>query len=175
MPEFKVGQVLNFKYYDGFQKLESYGNLFHYGQRGYTHSAIVGHVDEKGVYIYEALGEGITGSYYELWWLNAQFENGVLAIGTPIYDVLGIESLCEKHIGEKYAWLDLWDMAVYWFTGRTNVKKAENEWICSEFVCEMLRQANNKIDIVKELNLPGDDYCSPMDLSISNLISWVHN
>lgn len=167
---FKQGQILNFAYPNWLFQL---GNLIHYHKFGYVHSAIVGYVDKKGVYLYEALDKGIVGSYYEKWWLDAQIEKKICAVGTPIYDVTGIESFCEKHIGDKYDYMNIIDIAIYWLTGKVNVRRADdNTWICSEFVAEMLRQANSKMDIVTELKLPSDDYISPMDLFNSSLLKW---
>ena len=68
--------------------------------------------------------------------------------------------------------MSLKDIAIYWFTGKTNVRDADDTWICSEFISSMLKQSNPKMDIVKELKLPHDSYCSPMDLYKSELIKW---
>lgn len=167
---YKTGQVLNFAYNNWFFQ---FGNLIHYGKKGYVHSAIIGHVDKNGVYIYEALGDGIVGSYYEKWWLDARVQDGTCIVGDPIFDVTGIESFCEKHIGDPYDWMSILDIAIYWLTGKVNVRRADDDtWICSEFVAEMLKQSNPNMDIAKELNLPSDCYCSPMDLWRSKLIKW---
>jgi len=155
------------------------GNLIHYGKfNSATHTAFAWYEftenNQEYVMVVEAANQGIVISPYEKWWLDLQYEKGKLAIGTPIYpiDEKKVESFIKKTEGQPYAWMKLKDMAVYWFLGRTDVEDTDTAWICSEHTCELLRIGNSKLDIVKELNLPQNDYCSPMDLQISKLIKW---
>jgi hypothetical protein len=170
---YKPGTILNFAYREGFAFLTSIGNLIKYQKLGYTHSAIVIDSDDKGVFVAEALDNGIAGSYYENWWLNVQVENRKLAIGTPIkkIDKEKLKKFFLRHEGEKYEYMALWNIMVYWFTGKQNVYCDDNTWICSEFVAEALKEQG--MDIVKELNLGDEEFVSPMDLFISDQIKWA--
>jgi hypothetical protein len=170
--EFKPGMILNFYW----KNLTSIGNLIHYGELGATHSAFVVFTDKKGVFVAEALDNGIVGSYYENWWLDARLSDGKMKVGTshvPL-DPNKVKEFFTKHDGDKYDWKSLWDIVVYWFTGKSNVATSDDDtWICSEIVASMLKySSNNKIDIVKELKLPHESYCSPMDLAKSSLLKW---
>jgi hypothetical protein len=165
-------KILNFNYPNVPIQI---GNLIHYGKfNSATHTAFALKEEGEFVWVVEAANQGIVKTKYEKWWLDLQYEKGKLAIGTPIYplDEKKVESFIKKTEGQPYAWMKLKDMAVYWFLGRTDVEDTDTAWICSEHTCELLKVGNPKLDIVKELNLPQNDYCSPMDLQISKLISW---
>lgn len=167
--KFQTGQILNFKYYDGlFMKLETIGNLIHYGNRGYTHSAIIVDEHDSMVLVVEAVGK-IVESWYPKQWLQNKLDNGQLAVGIPVNEIKNIKKRCEKHLGDKYDWMDIVDIIKFWFTGRRNVRNADNDtWICSEFVATMISPEN---DISDELGLPLA-LIAPMDLARSKLIKW---
>jgi hypothetical protein len=176
MADYKPGDVINFAYRNSIAFLTSIGNLIHYGKLGYTHSAIICDVTDEGALVYEASDKGIIKSYYPLAWLNENQTSGLITIGRPELkiDTNRLIKFCESSLGQPYDFMNLYDIAVYWITGRTNVKRSSpNSWICSEFVCEALHQSNSKLDIVAELKLPSDDYCAPMDIYLSKFLVWT--
>lgn len=168
-------KILNFKYNNFPIQL---GNLIHYSPKqwhSFTHTAISLFEDKEGVFVIEAANNGIIGSYYSKQWLDDRYEVGEIAIGTPIYPIDEKKAWehFKKHEGDPYAWMKLKDIAIYYLTGRTNVESTLDDWICSEYTEDWLRySSNNKIDLLKELNLQNNDYISPQDFSIVTQIKW---
>ena len=169
--EYKVGQVLDFKYYDGlFMKAISWGNAIHYGDKGYTHSAIIGEVEDKQILLYEAGDKGIIKGFYDRAAVDDMHAQGKMAIGTPNQELEGIKEACEKYLGEPYDWGSIFDIARYWITGIQDVKYADPKaFICSEFVAQVLIDCG--FDLSK-LNLP-TCLMAPMDLYEAKNITWL--
>lgn len=180
MPDYKTGQLLNFswrglKESGVFMGIEVVGNHIHYkeftGRKDWIHSAFVVSVDEKGILVSEAVGK-IKKTYYPKYWLDARYEEGVMAIGTvPGIDPKKVIEFEKLHDGEDYAEMELVDLGIYWLTGRTNVRNTDTKWICSEYDCSMVKYSAD-LDCVKDLGLPNQDYCAPMDLFIWDKIKW---
>lgn len=172
-------KILNFKYPNIPIQI---GNLLHYRPmewNTHTHTAFALFEDDNGVFVIEADKE-IIGTYYEKWWLDNMFNDGKLSIGEVkgLNNDLAIEFF-KLHEGEPYAYLNLLDIVRYWFFGVTDVLDVNDDWICSEFIAELILYASKgKIDLVKEIGLPKNDYMAPqdfMDKRLSNYIVWQMN
>lgn len=168
-------KILNFKYPNIPIQI---GNLLHFRPmkwKSNTHTAMSLFEDSNGVFVVEALDEGIHGSYYEKWWLDARYEDGTLSIG----EVKGLDDKLAKefflkHDGEPYAYLNLIDIVRFWFFGITDVLDTKDDWICSEFIAELILYASKgKIDVVKLIGLPKNDYMSPEDFMDKRLLNYI--
>lgn len=178
MLNYQTGDILNFAYEGGvFTWLERLGNHIHYTEpvrKDWIHSAFVVQTDKNGVLVSEANGEKITNSYYPQEYLDKKFSEGFLSIGETVLplDPWKVKCFAKLHLFDPYSYMNLSDLAIYWVTGRTNVRKTDN-WICSEYVAAMILFASSfRLNVVKDLKLPADDYCAPMDLAIWNKIFW---
>jgi hypothetical protein len=164
--------ILNFKYKNIPIMI---GNLLHFGKwPSHTHTAFALFEDDKGVFVVEA-GEEIIGTYYEKWWLDNMYKDGKLSVGKVEVDNKLALSFFQEHEGDPYSYMNLLDIVRYWFLGKTDVLDTKDDWICSEFVAELIRYASkDKIDFVKELKLPKDDFMSPEDFMLSKQITWIN-
>jgi len=173
--KYKTGDVVSFAYRDGFAKLTSLANLMKYGILGYTHSAIVYEVSNDTVILAEALDEGIQLTKNEKWWFEARLKDGKAIISrAKNINKNKVKQFCNKHKGEPYSYMNLLDVLIFWITGRANVLRVKDDWICSEFVAECLHYASGgSIDIVKEFGLPKNDYVTPMELVLSTQLNFI--
>jgi len=170
--KYKVGQILNFKWYDGlFGKAIRYYNNLIYKEDGFTHTAIIIDVKDEFYVIAEAIGSGFTISDYEGWWVEGKVKEGKISVGTAKKDLVAVKSLAEKYKGTRYGylWLPLifiFGKKALWITDGTK------SLICSEAIARLLYDASDRqIDFSKEFKKPYD-FITPQDLYISKQIKW---
>lgn len=170
--EFKTGQIISFRYRNGLMWLEAIGNRIHYGDWGFTHSAVVYEDQGENVLLVEADGKKNSKNSYTKEWLEEMYNSGKISIETSNTKLneKKVKEFLDAHLEEPYSVMNLFDIARYWFFGITNVMDTEDDWICSELACECWFFASNgQVDIVKEQGLPSNDFCAPMDIHITKL------
>mgnify|MGYP007100083530 CR=1 FL=1 len=175
MGNYKTGQILNFKYYDGvFQWLIAFANKHTYGEKGYTHSAIISEIKEDSIMVAEALSSGFNVYAYEEWWLDERVKDGTISIGNAGVELKDVKNTINKYLNRPYAWYDIFNIGFYFLFGKYAFKISDGSkaLICSEAVCRVLYDCSNKkIDFEKEFNKPFDTI-TPEDLSKSKQITW---
>ena len=171
--DFKVGQILNFKYYDGpFQRGIRYYNRCVYGEDGFTHSAIITNVSADWIEIGEALGH-FTVSNYERWWVEGKIKEGVISVGTACIQPLNnVKYYADKYVGIGYGF---WAVLLIFIFGKyaSKISDGVKSLICSEAVARLLYDASDKkIDFEPEFK-KSYDMITPEDLFKSRQIKWI--
>ena len=171
--DLKVGQILNFKYYDGpFQKAVRHYNRKIYGVDGFTHSAIITYVSDVSIEIAEALEKGFTISNYERWWVEGKIKEGVISVGTAYKPLNNVRYYANKYKGTKYSY---WAVFLILIFGKNSIKLSDGvkSLICSEAVARLLYDASDKkIDFEPEFK-KNYDFITPQDLYLSKQIKWI--
>ena len=168
----KEGDVLCFRYYDGFfQKLIRLANYLEFGKDGWTngitHVAIVTGFskNDKGeacAIISEALETGITSSLYELWWLDARIKDKTCIVRRPIHDTYVISEHAKSYEGIPYDWASI--IAIGYkilFKKRIfcyDYLIGKSKQFCMEFVLRILYDASNEgINLEEEFDMYFDE------------------
>jgi hypothetical protein len=172
--EYKIGQIVNFKWYDDFYgKLIAFGNKIKYGDKGFTHSGIIYEVRKDTIVIAESLNKGFVKNDYEIWWLEARMKEGKISIGTAKEKLNNVQVNINNYLGRPYAWTDIFNLVLWYLFGKTSFKinSGSKALICSEAVSRVLYDSSKTINFEKEFKKSFDEI-TPQDLFISKQIKW---
>ena len=168
---FKPGDIIFFNWKNPGYKIIRFYNRVKYGKWGWAHVGIVTYVQRDKVLIHEAIGTGVTRSWYTIKFLERKIDEGIVDIQRPKQKLLYIEDCANKYYGKGYGWLDIIGIGICFLLGWKGMKiTGASKLICSEAVARILYDASNK-----EINFENEydksyDMITPMDIYLSKQI-----
>tara|TARA_R100000501_G_C2568461_1_gene76274 strand:+ start:143 stop:703 length:561 start_codon:yes stop_codon:yes gene_type:complete len=168
----KPGNIVLFNWENPLGTIIRWRNKIKYGESGWTHVGIITEDCGENVRIHEAVSKGFVSSQYPKYWLENKINKGVCLIGTPQQKLHNIKENADKYLGRDYSFTDLFNIMIYWISGKTLFKQTANHLICSEAVTRILYDASKKkIDFEKEYKIPYD-LIEPMHIRNSQQVKF---
>lgn len=168
--EFKEGYVLLFNWNESslLGKAIKFYNEQKYGDKGWSHSAIISEVTKDQCLVHEAVNRGFVSSYYNKSFLNEVIKQGRCKVRESKIKLKDVKTNADKYVGKKYSWTTLIQiLLIYLFKGKAGQADGTRGLICSEAVTRVLYDSSNKkINFETEFNIPFD-FVDPMMINLS--------